>query len=194
MKKLSDLEMAILGIVWKRAPCTAYVVAKEFSSSPSSHWRGSAGAVYPAMTRLLGLGLLKRQPRESTGQRRSLYTLSSPGKLQLRRWLRPPLPEAAASITFDPLRTRAFFLGVLAEAEQVAFVQAAQQRLEAELPRLEAECVRYREAGDWFSAQAQRGAVLVARARLAWMRQLQAALARRGAERDRSTTSASRKG
>ena len=32
MKRLSDLEMAILGIVRKRSPCTAYAVAREFSA------------------------------------------------------------------------------------------------------------------------------------------------------------------
>lgn len=176
MKKLSDLEMAILGIVWKKAPCTSYSVAKEFSSSPSSHWRGSAGAVYPAVMRLHRLGLLKRQQTRQMGRPCTLYTISLQGKSRLRQWLRPPLPDAAASITFDPLRTRAFFLGVLSPEEQQEYAQEAEKRLLEELPRLVAECRRYREAGDWFSEQAQHGALLVAQARLTWVKQLQAKL------------------
>ena len=176
MKKLSDLEHTILGIVFKRGPCTPYLVAREFLNSPSSHWRGSAGSVYPAVTKLHRIGFLKKTIGKSLGRRCSLFTLAPKGLKQLQSWLMPPLPEAAASITFDPLRTRSFFLRVLSPEQQLAFFDDAEKQLLAQLPALQADCEAYREAGDWHSEQAQIGTLLVTEARLAWVRQYRRAL------------------
>jgi DNA-binding PadR family transcriptional regulator len=176
MKRLSDLEMAILGIVWKRAPCTSYVVAKEFFTSPSSHWRGSVGAVYPAIARLRRLGLLKQHRVTLRGRICSRSTLTPKGLKTLRQWLSPPLPSSAAAITFDPIRTRAFFLGVLTKEQQRAFLREAERQMMAQVPVLEAEVARYQHSGDWFSEQAQRGALHVMTGRLAWIQEFKAAL------------------
>ena len=176
MKRLSDLEMAILGVVWKRSPCTAYVVAREFSTSPSSHWRGSVGAVYPAIDRMCQLGLIKQQKEVRLGRPCSLLTLKAKGLAQLQAWLAPPLDEAAATITHDPVRTRAFFLAALPPEQQRLFLEDAERQLLAQVPVLEAEVVRYQNSGDWFSEQAQRGTLHTMFARLAWLREFRAAL------------------
>jgi len=176
MKILSDLEHTMLGIVFKRGPCTPYIVAREFINSPSSHWRGSAGSVYPAITRLHRLGLLKKTAGKSLGRRCSLFSLSPKGLKQLQSWLTPPLPESAASITFDPLRTRSFFLTVLSPELQLAFLHDAEKQLQSQIPVLKAECQKYRETGDWYSEQAQVGGLIVAEARLDWVRQYRRAL------------------
>ena len=172
MKRLSDLEMAILGIVSKRAPCTSYTITREFASSPSSHWRGSAGAVYPAVQRLQRLRLLKSKRGVRLGRPCIHYMLSTKGVATLKQWLLPPLPSAAAAITYDPIRTRTFFLGILSPTEQRAFLDEAERQSLSQLPILEAECERYRASGDWFSEQAQCCALLMMEARLAWIREL----------------------
>jgi DNA-binding PadR family transcriptional regulator len=179
MKRLSDLEMAILGIVWKRAPCTTYAVAREFATSPSSHWRGSAGAVYPAIDRLCRLRLVKQRKGVSLGRPCSLLALTAKGLAQLQKWLTPPLDGAAATITHDPVRTRTFFLAALAPEQQRAFLEDAESQLVAQLPVLEEEVARYRRSGDWFSEQAQKGALHTMIARLAWLREFRAALDQR---------------
>ena len=179
MKRFSDLEMAILGIVYKRAPCTSYAVAREFFASPSSHWRGSAGAVYPAVARLQRLALLKGRRATHLGRPCALFTLTAKGLRTLRTWLLPPLPEAAAAISFDPIRTRAFFLAALTATDQAAFLTDAERQLKAQVPLVEAECQRYRQLGDWFSEQAQHGALYVMKARIAWVRKLRSRLANR---------------
>jgi DNA-binding PadR family transcriptional regulator len=179
VKQLSDLEFTILGIISKRAPCTSYAVAKEFFTSPSSHWRGSAGAVYPAVARLKALGLLRQERATRLGRPATLFSLTDKGRTTLRKWLTPPLPESAASITFDPIRTRSFFLAALSPAEQRAFLEEAERQLLSQVPRLEAECDRYRKSGDWFSEQSQRGTLHVTNARVAWIREFLDALSRR---------------
>lgn len=171
VKRLSELELAILGIVLKRAPCTAYLVAREFSGSPSSHWRGSAGAVYPAVSRLRRLGLLRQQRAKRLGRPCQLFSLTEKGHQSIRDWLTPPLPLAAAAHTHDPVRTRSFFLKALPPAQQRAFLVDALSQLQAQLPALEAEVERYRQCGDWFSEHAQRGCLYVLKARLAWLRE-----------------------
>jgi DNA-binding PadR family transcriptional regulator len=179
MRRLSDLEMAILGIVSKRGPCTSYTVTREFAASPSSHWRGSAGAVYPAMQRLQRLRLLKSKRGVRLGRPCIHYELSTKGIATLTKWLLPPLPESAAAITYDPIRTRVFFLAVLSPERQHAFLDEAERQSLAQLPILQAECDRYRISGDWFSEQAQQGALVLMEARLAWIRDLRERLGHR---------------
>jgi DNA-binding PadR family transcriptional regulator len=190
MKRMSDLEMAILGVIWKRAPCTAYAVAREFFNSPSSHWRGSAGAVYPAIDRMRRLGLIKQQKDVRLGRPCSLLSLTPKGLIQLQQWLTPPLDEAAATITHDPVRTRSFFLAALPPEQQRAFLEDAEQQLHSQLPALENEIAKYQASGDWFSEQAQRGTLHVMKGRLAWLREFRAALERKLAE---STSSKEKK-
>jgi DNA-binding PadR family transcriptional regulator len=169
---LTDLELTVLGIVWKKAPCTAYSIMREFSGSPSSYYRGSAGTIYPLVHRLEKrrylvscMGGRGRRPHVT-------YELSRQGLAALRRWLTPPLPDAAAAITFDPLRTRVFFLNALTPGQRPAFVVHARKQLHAQLKVVEAECARYRDEGDLFSALAMDGALHVIRARIAWMTEL----------------------
>ena len=57
---MTDLETFVLGVVWLRGPCTAYVVRRELRASP--------GAVYPALKRLEEDGLL-RSRAQSWGER-----------------------------------------------------------------------------------------------------------------------------
>ncbi len=179
MKRLSDLEHAILGIVFKQSPCTTYTITREFSLSPSSHWRGSAGGVYPAVARLQKLNLLRSEETHRMGRSCSLLSLTSTGLATLRHWLEPPLPASAISITFDPLRTRAYFLSALTPTEQSAFLADAKRQLMGQMIQLEAEVERYRRSGDWFSEQAQRGALHLMRARIEWICQFQKALTQR---------------
>lgn len=106
------------------------------------------------------------------------YALSRTGLTALRKWLAPPLPEGAAAITFDPLRTRTYFLAALAPDQRRAFAAHAKEELEKQLAIVEAEVERYRQAGDDLSALAMEGAVHVIRARIAWMTEVGKRLAR----------------
>ena len=96
----------------------------------------------------------------------------------MRRWLAPPLPEGAAAITFDPLRTRTYFLAALEPDQRRAFAACAKDELDKQLAIVEAEVERYRREGDDLSALAMEGAVHVIHARIAWMTKLAKHLAR----------------
>jgi hypothetical protein len=86
--------------------------------------------------------------------------------------LTPPLPDQAAAITYDPLRTRMFFLAVLPAQQRRTFLDDCAAGLRRQIEILRAECERYRQAGDEFSRLAMRGALHVVRGRLTWIREV----------------------
>ena len=172
----SELEHAVLGVVWRAEPCTAYAVRKVFRESPSSHWSGSAGAIYPLVRRLEGRELLRSVAKRGDRRATRLYRLTAKGRRVLRTWLRPPLPPGASLMDVDPLRVRLLFIGALREDEQAAVLAEARERLREQLGRLEEEVRADRAAGDRYRYFVSRGAVLSVRAQLAWLDEVAAAL------------------
>jgi DNA-binding PadR family transcriptional regulator len=169
--KLSELEACVLGLVWADGPCTAYAVRRVFQLSPSPHWSGSAGAIYPIVERLKTRRWIRSRPH-ATGRRRSrLYEITPRGLVRLRQWLGPPLPEWAAAIPADPLRTRLRFLGALPTARRNTFLAEAEARLQEHLKVLKRDFRRRRDQ-DRFSRMMARGAVRMVQARLAWIREI----------------------
>jgi DNA-binding PadR family transcriptional regulator len=165
-----------LGLLWELGPSTAYAIRKEFLASPSPHWSGSAGAIYPLIRRLEGQGLI-RSADGTTGRRRSKrYSLTPGGREALRRWLGPPLADRTLGVPPDPLRTRMRFLGALPPKRKMSFLTQAQRWLPAHLAQVEKESERYRRAGALHAHLMALGAVRVLRARLKWIREVVAEL------------------
>jgi DNA-binding PadR family transcriptional regulator len=166
--KLSELEGAVLGLVWASGPCTAYTVRRTFLRSPSPHWSGSAGTIYPIVQRLERRRLLASEPH-STGRRRSrLYRVTAAGNQALTAWMGPPLPQAAIGVPVDPLRTRTRFLAALSPERQETLLAEARKRLASHLEEIERD-VAERRNGDRYGYLMARGALLSTRARLAWL-------------------------
>lgn len=180
---LSDLEQAVLGVVWLEAPCTAYAVRMTFQKSPSSHWSGSAGAIYPLVRRLERDGLLASARRAGDGRATRLYRLSKTGLAALRAWLRPPLPPAGALIAADPLRVRVRFLAALPPGARLAFLDEAETKLREMLILAESEARRGRGADDLYRALTHRGAALALRAQLEFIDEVRATVSGRATER-----------
>jgi len=159
-----------------RQPCTAYVVRRAFLDSPSSHWSGSAGAIYPLVRRLEKRGLVRSKARRADGRSSRLYRLTKPGLRELRTWLRPPLPPAAGLMNIDPLRVRVRFLEVLDVDQRLAVIDEATEKLRDYLKQIEPEALQLKAVGEHFSYLIGRGAVLSVRAQLTWLKEVRAAL------------------
>ena len=168
-KSLTDLECTVLGVIWRDGPCTPYHIRIEFTNSPSSHWSGSAGAIYPLIRRLEKAKLVQSTPTKQGKRVGRTYHITQQGRRELDRWLSPPLPADTASIQFDPLRTRMFFLGSQPKRKALQFLEDAAVMLERELVRSEEFLQSRIEAKDRFGAAAGKGALQVARARLQWI-------------------------
>lgn len=179
MSAPSELEGLVLGHLWKRGPCTPYSIRKELLQSPSSHWSGSAGAIYPLLARFAERGLV-RSRKQARGDRDGWhYALTAKGRERFLAWLGPPLTGEVVSIAPDPLRTRVFFLGALSPAKRKAFFDSARAVLERHLEDLGRQGV-----ADDLDRLALAGAVRLTHARLAWMEEVRRALrARKSARR-----------
>jgi len=130
---MTELESCVLGVVWLRGPCTAYVVRQEFLLSGSSHWSGSGGAIYPLLRRLQKENLIRARTHAwGTGKKKE-FEITDRGLDELRAWIGPPVPQWTAAPTFDPVRTRMSFLGALPAAKRAKFVAAARKNVGDEI-------------------------------------------------------------
>jgi len=148
MREATELESTVLGVVWLRGPCTAYVVRQEFLSSTSSHWSGSAGSIYPLLRRLEEAGLIRSREHNWGRGAKKEFSITPKGLKSLQAWVGPALPEWTAAPTFDPVRTRLSFLGVLPPKERKHFLQQAQRNLDAEIARAREAIEEFDREGD----------------------------------------------
>ena len=167
---LSELEGGVLGIVQDSPGSTAHGISEMFRLSRSSHWSGSAGAIYPLMKKLHARGLLTVEDSQRGSGVRRAYSITPAGVDELKRWLGPPLSEWVASVTFDPLRTRMPFLGALTPAKQRAFLLSAEKLLKEELQETRTARRQLQDNGSFWEQMAADGCRAVSQARLRWIR------------------------
>ena len=167
MQRMSELERCVLGVVALRQPCTPYAVWTVFRDSPSAHWSGSAGSIYPLMRRLEEAALLRSTPA-GDGRRSRVYAVTPTGRRRLRAWLRPPLEEAAW-FDFDPVRLRVRFLGLVPARERAAFLDDALERMADARATAEATLAASPVDADPWRHATSLGAVRMVEARIAWL-------------------------
>ncbi len=163
-------------MVWRDGPCSTYQVRKSFLESPTPTWSGSAGAIYPAVRRLERAGLLRSRKADRDGRGTRLYRITTAGRRALEAWLTPPLPDDAVGISSDPVRTRVLFLEVLPPARRRKFLDGVERQLDEHLAELREARRAVLASGEPSLALAARGALLVARARRRWLREVRESL------------------
>jgi len=176
MRRLSDLEEAVLGVVWLNQPCTAYVVRRCFDASLSAQWSGSAGAIYPVLRRLEEGGLIESTPVEGDARGAREHRLARAGLERLRAWVARPL-EGGEAADSDPVRRRLRFLAALPPAKR----RLALDRMEASIATFledvrRAHAASKHDGDDPMMTLAHRGAWLTAEARLRLIREARDAL------------------
>jgi DNA-binding PadR family transcriptional regulator len=176
---ISDLAAFVLGLVWQHGPCTAYAVRRLLLDSPSAQWSGSAGAIYPLLERLTKRGLVARPLVRGDARRRRELTVTPEGRRELKRWIGPPLGGGAITVTADPLRSRARFLGLLTPRERAVWLEAASEALEEVMAVVRRWDSQYGEtdtsAGGRYLKLLTRHAELETAARKAWLREIRSA-------------------
>jgi len=101
---VTELEGAILAEIHNGGYETAFQVRRAFANSLSLEWKGSAGAIYPAVKRLRTRGFIaKSVAHDNRGARRLRLTAS--GQAALRQWACDA--RLATSVGLDPFRLRA---------------------------------------------------------------------------------------
>jgi DNA-binding PadR family transcriptional regulator len=169
--RMTELEGAVLGVIWSLGPITAYGVLQRFSASTTPGWSSSTGAIYPAIKRLTRQGLVESKPE--VGDRRSTrrLALTEAGKSALRVWLMG-LEDWMGGAAVDPVRTRMNYIGILSRAQQLALVEKARENAIAALNEL-ASFVPDPGHHEEGVAIAARGATADIKARIAWLAEVQ---------------------
>ncbi len=170
MRKLSELEGVSLGLVRKHQPCTAYRVRCALKEAPSSHWRASAGSLYPLLNRLEDEGLIASTSDAGDGRGRSLLRITAAGRRRLRNWILSGVERKLIASVTDPVRSRTFFLDSLDEKQQVQLVEELIAQLETYLAETETHLANIAGGEDRFGYLGALGAVTVTKARLDWLR------------------------
>jgi len=163
-RKLSNLEMTVLGLAWLRGPCTIYSIMKELSLSASSFHKSRAGTAYSVANRLLEFGLL-----EVADEPEGAVRITPAGVGALRVWIEPPVPMADVAHSADMLRLRFFFLGVVDQESRIAFIDSSIEGLQQFLKRCEGLIQENEDIGDYFGALATVSTILETRARIEWL-------------------------
>jgi len=169
----------VLGIVHTLGPLSPYAVLAEFAASPSGYWSASAGAVYPAVQRLVRRGLISSRKHSRGSRTRASCSITPRGERALIEWIGPPWPFRIEATTFDPIRTRVSFLAALRPRARVQFLEDAEGRLVQELGKLRTTIEALRRSGNRWETLATLGSLEELRGRLRWVRALRRHLSRR---------------
>jgi DNA-binding PadR family transcriptional regulator len=132
---LSELEGAILSEIEHRGQQTAFQVRRAFADSVSLEWKGSAGAIYPAVRRLEQDGLLSASA-PTGGRKTRILSLTARGREALRAWACDPL--LGTSIGADPFRLRSGIWLSMRPAEREALLAALDVQIERQIADLQA--------------------------------------------------------
>lgn len=170
-RNITELEASVLGVIRVKGPCTPYAVRKEFQKSPTPFWSASTGAIYPLIRRLTQQGLISEG--SSTNDRRGgkLYVLTRDGKDVLEDWLYQSLTPLVIGTPPDPLRNRVLFLGFLPPKRRKSFLAGVRAGLEKQLKAVIRASEEF-DQSNYYDYLSMRGAVLAARARLEWIKEI----------------------
>jgi len=168
-RKLSTIELTVLGFAWLRGPCTTYAIMKELSHSESTYHKSRAGTAYSVSRRLIEHGFLEHVD-SAEGGTEVLVQISEKGRAELQDWMKPPLPLGDIAHSADLIRLRFFFLGVVDQQQRLDFIDNSIEGLQVFLKRCEALIPANEELGDYFGALATVSSILESRARIEWLK------------------------
>jgi DNA-binding PadR family transcriptional regulator len=176
-RPLTDFEQVLLGVI-AGEPRSGYGLKKMFNASPASVYQPSPGALYPALRRLEGRGLLGAEKKVSSGRRSlRLYHVTETGRTAHLDWLRQPVVPAtvAADLGLHLMRF-ALMENQLAREAVLAFLNDLADALDSFISGME----RYLASGPLPPGQhpplALRHGIAMHRASLEWARSAAAAL------------------
>jgi DNA-binding PadR family transcriptional regulator len=160
VRKLSTIELTILGIFWTQGPCTTYAVMKGLSQATSTYYQSRAGTTYSVTKRLLGMGYLAGEDE---------LEVTELGAQVLRDWVSTPVPRPDVAFSSDLIRLRFYFLGLLTVEERIAYVDNCLKELREFLVICDGLLDRCEAIDDQFGVMASASAVLENRARIRWL-------------------------
>jgi DNA-binding PadR family transcriptional regulator len=179
---MTELEGAVLGVIWSLGPITSYGVLQRFSASTTRGWSSSTGAIYPAIKRLTREGLVESTPELQDRRSTRRLALTEAGKSALRAWIMG-LEDWMGGAAVDPVRTRMNYIGILSRAQQLALIEKARGNALSALSELASfvpDPTGHHSEGVAIAARAAQADI---EARIAWLGEVQELLSRSGGGR-----------
>lgn len=130
---MTELEGAILTEISACRNNTAFKVRKSFEQSLSSEWSGSAGAIYPAIRRLVAAGYIAATAAKD-GRGTKTLTVTESGMAAHRNWMRDCV--TAIDIGADSFRLRARLWSTLPDREKTILSEKLIRHLQNSLQSL----------------------------------------------------------
>ena len=180
----TELEAAVLGVVWRDGPCTPYAIRQHFRESLTPRWSGSAGAIYPLVRRLESRGLVRSKSSARGKREQRDYRITPRGVTAFRQWLKTPPGPTDATLIHDPLRTRVLFLAALPRAQARSIISDAVDSLRREELQVKEACRKSANDKCPFLHLAARNALLLTRVRIRWLIEVQEELGKRAGRCD----------
>jgi DNA-binding PadR family transcriptional regulator len=174
---MTELEGAVLGVIWSRGPITAYGVRQRFLASTTRGWSSSTGAIYPAIKRLTRGGLVESTPALNDKRATRQLRITQAGESALRDWI-SGLQDWMGGAAVDPVRTRINYIGILPQAQRRELIERAKRNALAALREIDefvADPTAHQREG---LEIAVRGAQADVEARIAWLEEVQDLLSR----------------
>ncbi len=173
---LSELEGAVLSMVWRDGPVTPYALRKLAHESRSPQLSTSAGSMYPLVERLVERGLIDGEAFIQGKREGTAYRITKIGLAELRAWIAAPANTVASGALVDPIRTRLMMLNALPRQKQREVIENLRRALEDDLEDVMAKREEFELLDDPHALAAWRGDLLVQRARLKWLKEVEAHL------------------
>ena len=120
---ITEYEGALLALVLRPQPVTAYQLFKAHEQSPVTSFNASKGQVYPAIRRLKERELIEARKVAGDGRNSEVLSATEAGRKLVRDWVDDIDPSHI--ILDDPLRTRMLSLDLLSREEKLAWVARA---------------------------------------------------------------------
>ncbi len=123
-----SLKHAILGFLSQR-PLSGYDLKKAFDGSVRHFWPADQSQIYRTLAQLVDEGLVERE--EAAGEKRRdrfVYTITAPGRADLRAWLTVPLPPGER----EPFLIQIFFANELAGDEALWLLEQQRDDIRAQ--------------------------------------------------------------
>ena len=176
-RPLTDFEQVLLGVI-DSEPRSGYGLKKAFSSSPSSVYQPSPGALYPALRRLEARGLLRSHTTESKGRRaQRMYHVTDAGRAAHVDWLRQPIVPATVGADLGlHLMRFALMENHLPRAAVQAFLKDLENALDSFVTAMDHYLASGAQASRPHAELAIQHGIAVHRASLEWTRSALAAL------------------
>lgn len=132
---LTFRESAVLAMVLRNQPVTAYRIRRIFADSIVTHYTNSTGTIYPIIQRLVRRGYVATQPVEGSKRGAELLRCTETGVKAIREWVMRI--DGEDLVLEDPVRTKLSQMGVLKPSERIQWLNALRDALTAKLDDLE---------------------------------------------------------